>query len=98
MEYDDLIDEIRELDQRLQDLYTEINETVYKSESSNGLVTIDLKGSFEVKRVSISDSMNYSDEELEEAMKEAFNNALMKIKRERSEAIMTELFEKIGEC
>ena len=42
--------------------------------------------------------MNYTDEELIEDLKEAFNNALMMVKKERNTAISQEIFNRIGEC
>ena len=98
MEYDELIEEIKELDKRLQDIYTEIDDTIFKGESRDGLVRVDLKGSFERCRIKISDTMNYTDEELIEDLKEAFNNALMMVKKERNTAISQEIFNRIGEC
>ena len=97
MEYDELIEEIKELDKRLQDIYTEIDDTIFKGESRDGLVRVDLKGSFEVRRITISDTMNYTDEDLIEDLKEAFNNALMMVKKERNTAISQEIFNRIVE-
>lgn len=97
MDYDELIEEIQELDERLREVYAEIDDTIFKGESRDGLVRIDLKGSFEVRRITVSDTMNYTDEELLEDLKEAFNNALMMVKTERNTAISQEIFSRIGE-
>lgn len=98
MEYDELMEEIQELDKRLQDIYAEIDATIFKGESKDGLIRVDLRGSFEVSRITISDTMNYTDEDLLEDLKEAFNDALMMVKKERNAAISQEVFNRIGEC
>lgn len=95
-EFTEIIEEIKELDNRLKEIYQEIDETIYKGESKDRLVKIDLRGSFVVDRVMILEN-DYTQEELGNSIKEAFNSALKGIKRERNDAIMQLLYGDIGE-
>lgn len=88
--YDDLLKQMQEAQQKMVDEQEKTQKKIQQHEetgqSGAGLVTVNMTGKYDVKRVSIDDSLLSEDKEvLEDLVAAAVNDAVRKIEKFRKD-------------
>ena len=95
-ELNDVVKEINQMNDYLNDVYQDIESSIYLGQDKEDLVQVEMKGSFEIKSIKWNEErLNNQSEVLKEKIKEAANDALSKIKFERQSIVLNVINEKM---
>ncbi len=82
-----LLKQAQKMQKELTKVEDELKETVYESTMGGGVVKVSVKGTMEIESISIDESIIEKDnkEDLEEMIKSAVNDALLKATKDKEQ-------------
>ena len=80
-----LLKQAQTMQKELAKVESELNSTIYEETMGGGVIKVEVKGSMEVESISIDTSLLNEEgkEDLEEMIKSAINEALVKAKKDK---------------
>ena len=80
-----LLKQAQKMQKELAKVESELNSTIYEETMGGGVIKVEVKGSMEVESISIDTSLLNEEgkEDLEEMIKSAINEALVKAKKDK---------------
>lgn len=80
-----LLKQAQKMQKELAKVESELNSTIYEETMGGGVIKVEVKGSMEVESISIDASLLNEEgkEDLEEMIKSAINEALVKAKKDK---------------
>lgn len=98
-EIEEMIEQIKITDKLIRIAYEELDNTVFKDCDSKRIIFIDMSGNFKIQKISINNDCFYEFNENQklELIKEAVNNVINRIQKERARVVTEDVFDRMSE-